>query len=537
MNNYDVLQGYSKGDLRRLAKGKISEIVGLDADKILRDLSRVLGNYESVKRHVEFRNPPADTILEVLLEADGRRIRVDDLKPAVRRRIREYQESAKGIPIQNPAKGYRLYAVMLAAAWDHDGDLVPPEANLLRVLRDELGVNRRDHQLIMAHPEVGRLIFNAAQFDEELTFLSNEGIVLVCNGEDGETYFVISDETAESLLQLWGFEMDPSQARRLFLQWSKGQLVRVCKSAGLRVTGSVDELVDRILVAELKPSDLLGELPGDELGALLAKIGLRKGGNKEERILRVLDYFRSDTDIATEQVEEEPETVIEERVLSDESLADLLDVLGVGQLAALLEKLEMPKSGAKNMRIERLVQSPYNSETILQALALEDLKEMAAKLELKRTGRKGDLVAAIIDDFRSRAVEETSLTPRALLDFYVEISEQDRRAYPDSIEAASLSVTRIGLDFERATRYIFKNMLNLDTKVQRSGRADPDGVITDDEGYFYCYECKTVLAPPYTLPIQHRLQIRNYITAIAASRRADRFGGYLIIAHSFDDKM
>ena len=37
MNNFEILKDYSRGDLRRLAKGKISEIVGLDADKILRD--------------------------------------------------------------------------------------------------------------------------------------------------------------------------------------------------------------------------------------------------------------------------------------------------------------------------------------------------------------------------------------------------------------------------------------------------------------------------------------------------------------------
>jgi hypothetical protein len=45
------------------------------------------------------------------------------------------------------------------------------------------------------------------------------------------------------------------------------------------------------------------------------------------------------------------------------------------------------------------------------------------------------------------------------------------------------------------------------------------------------------LNPPYTLPIQHRLQLRNYITTIASSRRADQFGGYMIIAHSFADNI
>src|SRR5665647_409912 len=97
MNNFEILKDYSKGDLRRLAKGKISEIVGLDADKILLDLSRVLGNYESVKRNIEFRTPPSDTILEVLMDVEGHRIRIDDLKPAVKKRIQGYVEAAKGL--------------------------------------------------------------------------------------------------------------------------------------------------------------------------------------------------------------------------------------------------------------------------------------------------------------------------------------------------------------------------------------------------------------------------------------------------------
>ncbi len=108
-NNFEILRDYSKGDLRRLAKGKISEIVGLDADKILRDLSRVLGNYESVKRNIEFRTPPTDTVLEVLLDAPEHRIQTDNLKSVVRKRIQDYIDAAKGLDFRNSKKNYSLY--------------------------------------------------------------------------------------------------------------------------------------------------------------------------------------------------------------------------------------------------------------------------------------------------------------------------------------------------------------------------------------------------------------------------------------------
>ncbi|MBC2706612.1 MAG: hypothetical protein HF977_02635 [ANME-2 cluster archaeon] len=62
MKNYEILKHYKKSDLRRLAKGKTSEIVGIDSEKILIDLSKVLGNYESIRNNVEFRKPPNQAV-------------------------------------------------------------------------------------------------------------------------------------------------------------------------------------------------------------------------------------------------------------------------------------------------------------------------------------------------------------------------------------------------------------------------------------------------------------------------------------------
>lgn len=537
VNNFEILLNYSKGDLRRLAKGKISEIVGLDADKVLRDLSRVLGNYESIKRNIEFRMPPTDTILEVLLDAPEHRIKVDDLKSAVKKRISDYLDASKSIDFRDTAKGYRLYARMLVAAWDFGSDFDESEASLLRVLRHELGITRKEHQLIMAHPEVDRLHFNSAEYEDALEFVTREGIVLVCCGSP-DSFYVLSDETAESLLQLWGFEMKQVQYDRLLARMSKPQLIKGLKRAGLRTAGSSAELVARVTENEIPPSRVLSEMPTAELAALLEKLGLPKSGNKEDLVLRTIDYFKSDADVAVQEGAPPAEEVVpEEEVLQEETVVDLLDQLGVGQLAEVLESLSLQKSGSKAAKIERLVQSPYNSERFLSVLGLDDLRGLSTKLGLRKSGNRPDLIDGILAYFLEQSVGDSPLSPKDLLDFYDEIGRQDERAYPADATPDGLCATRMGLDFERATRYIFKNMLRLDTKSQTAGREDPDGTVTDDDGRFYCYECKTVLNPPYTLPIQHRLQLRNYITTIASSRRADQFGGYMIIAHSFADNI
>jgi len=535
VNNFEILQNYSKGDLRRLAKGKISEIVGLDSDKVLRDLSRVLGNYESVKRSIEFRTPPTDTILEVLLDAPEHRVSMDDLQQAVTSRIQQYVEASKSLDFKNTKKNYGLYAKMLIAAWDFDDDFNASEANLLRVLRNDLGITRKEHQLVMAHSTVRRLKFDTAEYEAGLTFLTNEGIVLVCCG-DNDSSFILSDETSDSLLELWGFALRGGQRERLFAHLSKPQLVGALKNADLRTSGSNPELVARLIENEIPANPVLSGLSTDELVGLLGKLGLPKSGNKEERVLRIIDHFKANADIAVAAASPEAEAVApQEEILREETVLDLLDQLGVVQLADALESLGLQKSGSKNARIERLALSPYNSETVLASLGLDDLRKLATGLGLRKSGNKSDLINSILAYFMEQSIEESALSPKDLLGFYDEISRQDVRAYPANATPDGLSATRMGLDFERATRYIFKNMLRLDAKAQTSGQVEPDGTVTDDEGLFYCYECKTVLNPPYTLPIQHRLQLRNYISSIAASRRSDRFGGYLIIAHSFSD--
>ncbi|MEZ5125309.1 MAG: hypothetical protein R2826_03550 [Thermoleophilia bacterium] len=535
MNNFDILKDYSKGDLRRLAKGKISEIVGLDADKILRDLSRVLGNYESVKRNIEFRTPPTDTILEVLLDAEDHRIRTDDLKASVKRRIHDYVEASASLDLKNAKKNYSLYAKMLEAAWEFEDDLKESEANLLRVLRSELGITRTEHQMIMAHAEIGRLKFVASEYEDGLAFLTNEGIVLVCCA-DGESYFTLSDETSDSLLQLWGFDMRLKQRQRLFESLTKNQLVIALKDAGLKTAGSSAELVARLIENEIATRTVLSALGTVELVGLLAKLGLPKSGNKEDRVYRIVDHFRSDADIAVTEVAPPVEEVAPEtESLGDEAVVDLLDELGIFQLGDALQALGLPKTGSKAAKIARLAESRFNSHSVLATLSKGELVALAGKMGLNRTANKPELIESIICHVAEADAQPSELTAKDLLEVYDELSRQDTHAYPPQVVSDGMSASRMGLDFERATRYIFKNLLRLDTKTQKAGREEPDGVLVDESGAFFCYECKTTLWPPYTLPIQHRLQVRNYISTLAKSRRAEQFAGYLIIAHSFAD--
>ena len=225
MKNYEILKSYKKSDLRKLAKGKISEIVGMDSEKILANLSKVLGNYESIRNNIEFRKPPVNTILEVLLVAANHIVKFDYLKPLVIKKIEEYQNIAKEINLDSSEKMYHLYAKILNASWEYEGDLLPSEANILRVLRKELNISRKEHQYIMAHPQINRLFFKEEMYTSEIEYLTKEGIILIYEGN-----FVLSDETVDSIKELWGIELENDQFNRLLDYFSNSQLYKILKS-------------------------------------------------------------------------------------------------------------------------------------------------------------------------------------------------------------------------------------------------------------------------------------------------------------------
>lgn len=536
MKNYEILKHYKKSDLRKLAKGKTSEIVGMDSEKILSNLSKVLGNYESIRNNVEFRKPPGHTILETLFDAPNHCIKIEDLKRFVSKKITEYQKISKEINLDDSNKRYRLYAAILNAAWEYEGDLLPAEANILRVLRNELSISHKEHQLIMAHPQIKRLFFNEEMYRYELEFLSKEGIILVYK-LDVDDYFILSDETVDSLKELWGIELENDSFNRLLNKLNNPELSEILKGFNLPVSGNHENKIDRIILEEIKPSDILDSLSVSQLSAYLKRIDISQSGRKEEKILKIIDYFKNNLDIKELPVIEIIEPEIETKILSDEKRIDMFSNLTSQQLSNVLGKLNLLKSGQKNILTYRLANCQYNELTILNVIKLEDIKSTSRKLELQVSGTKTNLINDLISYYSNLIIKESKLPTKELFNHYIELSCQDDRIYPRTDNSEVKSTASIALDFERVTKYLFKNVFKLETKTQRIGKEDPDGIIKDDDGNIFLYECKTVLNPPYDLPIAHRLQIRNYIDKISKTKDKENFKGYIIISHSFTDNI
>ena len=179
----------------------------------------------------------------------------------------------------------------------------------------------------------------------------------------------------------------------------------------------------------------------------------------------------------------------------------------------------------------------YNETTIFNVIKLDDIKSTSRKLKLQVSGTKTNIIDNLISYYSDLIIKESKLPTKELFNHYIELSCQDARIYPQDKNSEVISTASIALDFERVTKYLFANFLNLDIKTQRFGKEDPDGIIKDDDGNIFFYECKTVLNPPYKMPIAHRLQIRNYIEKISKTKDKENFKGYIIISHSFSDNI
>ena len=64
--------------------------------------------------------------------------------------------------------------------------------------------------------------------------------------------------------------------------------------------------------------------------------------------------------------------------------------------------------------MERLIGSPFSSESILTTLSLVDLREFAKKIGVPSTGNKPQLIESIVGHFAEDTVEPSDLTAKDL---------------------------------------------------------------------------------------------------------------------------
>ncbi len=531
MKIYDVLSSQKRSDLNRLAKDKIANYVGLPIDILRDELSKVLTTYDHIKRRIQFRKPPGYTILDIITNRQDYFIPIQEIKGIVQEEIKNVIEEAKSGEALKEDKQYDLYAKMLKTAWDYQEDLLPPEANLLSALREHLNITRSEHRLLEARLEVFK--FSQTSFNREIEHFAREGIIFT-----HEANYIIPEEIVERIKATWGIELDPEPYRRLLNYMTSSQLYLAMGRLELTKGGSQERRINRVLEKGVKPSDLLNTLTVEDLLSIARRSKCPRKYKKDELVPTLISHVKREEDIIEPTPPPTPPPP-EPRLVTDEAFKEALSKFTTSQLVSFLAKKKLMVSGVKDQTIERIVNSIYSLETALDSLRTDELIDLCKLYEISARGRKAEIIERIVHYFRNYQIKGTRATAKELFSIYEDLSKQNINAYRDiGIDDKQISLPTIATDFERATKYIFESIFRLTVKTQTPGREEPDGVIKEDN--IILYDCKTVLYPPYELPIAHRDQFRRYTKDQydkLEPHAKTALKCFIIIGHSFDHKI
>jgi len=526
----NILSSYKRYDLNRLAKDKIANYIGLPIEILRDELSKVLTTYDYIKRKIQFRKPPGYTILDIVVHRQDYSVPIQEIKGIIQEEIKNVIEEAKRGEGLKEDKQYDLYAKMLKTAWDFQEDLLPPEANLLSALREYLNITRGEHRLLETHLEVFK--FSQTSFNREIEHFAREGIIFT-----HETNYIIPEETVERIKEVWGIELDSEPYRRLLNYLTSSQLYSALGRLEMTKSGSQEMRINRTLEKGVKPSDLLNVLTVSDLIMVANKSKCPRKYKKDELIPTIISHIKRGEDIKLPP-EEKPKP-LEPRLVTDEAFKEALYKFSNSQLYHVLTKKKLKIGGTKNQRVERIVNSIYSLTTTLDTLRKDELINLSKLYELPPIGKKTEIIERIVHYFRNYQIKGTKATPKELFSIYEDLSKQNKNAYRDiGIDDKDISLSTMTADFERATKYIFESIFRLTVKTQTPGREEPDGVIKEDN--IILYECKTVLSPPYELPISHRDQFRRYIKDQydkLEPHAKTALKCFILIAHSFGDKI
>lgn len=196
-----------------------------------------------------------------------------------------------------PPNSETIFTAVLAAALD-DGSISKDEMGLLKKLRQNLQINERDQQIILARqkhfPKTDNQPHSLSEIKNSLNELQKCGLVFYCNQTTGnqEKFLVIPEEIAPALKKLMGIELMEDKFALLLGNLTMDQLKTVIRSKNLMTSGTKDTLIERTITAGIKPAESLNLLTIGELQDLALKCkGLKKSGPKPTKIEEIIGFF------------------------------------------------------------------------------------------------------------------------------------------------------------------------------------------------------------------------------------------------------
>lgn len=396
MRVIEILDSYSDSALDQLSADKLDEVANLRLPRavLIQEIAAALGSQSYVANALAPCQPPTYSFLSLLFDAPEHKLPVAGLKEAVLFRVEELRYEAADGKRLSTRKNYSLYMRILANAWESEGLIDRSEALLLEALRNELGIWTSEHLLLEHHPDIQPLWRSDTAFEKVRNHLLTTGMVMVY-----EDQFVIAEEVYTQIRRTWGIELSNEAYGRLLAYLSNNQLKDALEKTDLQLSGSKEERIQRIMAGFVPPSVLLNTLQIDQIKDICRKAGAPLSMAKADLIDALVEQFDTDGDLRKaeeEQKEPPPPPEPEERATSNEAFATVLNRLTVDQLSDILADSQLPRSGSKTTRVQRIVGSTFSEKTLLRHLRGADLRRLCSTLGIPLSGVKDERIDRIL---------------------------------------------------------------------------------------------------------------------------------------------
>jgi hypothetical protein len=199
-----------------------------------------------------------------------------------------------------------LFEFILDKAWKHQNSISIDEKNLILAIQEKLGISDREYMIIETRlnrfPKEKRALHTSEDFDEVRRELLVRGLLFEIRDDEGIDIDIIPEEIALALRQIWGLELREENYVQLlkskFVK-SKDYLVGIIERSGIQFDFSRTTLKDinQFILNSIKPSQLIGGfsprdgLNNSDLNEWLKSLNLSSSGGKEDKILKLIEYY------------------------------------------------------------------------------------------------------------------------------------------------------------------------------------------------------------------------------------------------------
>ncbi|YCM42367.1 SAP domain-containing protein [Verrucomicrobiaceae bacterium 227] len=277
--------------------------VGDHPERVIRTLAPVMLSHILLQKH-DYTLTEREMSEEV---TDWEQAVIDDSK--------DQENSARQI------QHFDLFRFVVEAAWENDGVISRDEHRLIERIRTKFRITPREYSLLEAElgkfPLIGNELHSRDDIKTVRHYLQENGLLLTFRNSDGDDCDVIPVEMAAGLRQVLGIELRNYGYRQMLgykMVRKKDYLNSVLEEADLPTKGSLNltELQD-LCVSHISPRQILG---GQSLRGGLEKksiedwcrdLGLQVSGTKDDLIDRLLHYYDALVEITqTTSDEREP---------------------------------------------------------------------------------------------------------------------------------------------------------------------------------------------------------------------------------------